>query len=179
MNIRLTAIGLIDKPRLRGRGAQVSGDGPHRSRVVYFSETERLSDCPIYDRYRLALRRRHPGPAVVEELDSTTLIQPGYRATVATLDNLVLVPMPETADIVSSAAASPQQHRPPPRRRGAGKIVLLERDAIAAAQPPLERAGPSALSPPLARGMHSHSLRVSALPESSSTIPASGPGRSA
>jgi hypothetical protein len=29
---------------------------------------------------------------VIEELDSTTLIQPGYQATVDALDNLVLVP---------------------------------------------------------------------------------------
>jgi N-methylhydantoinase A len=92
MNIRLTAIGLIDKPRLRGRGAPASGDARTGSRVVYFSDTERVADCPIFDRYRLATGARIDGPAVVEELDSTTLIQPGYRATVDPLDNLVLVP---------------------------------------------------------------------------------------
>jgi N-methylhydantoinase A len=92
MNIRLTAIGVIDKPRLRGRGAPASGDARTASRVVYFSDTERLGECPIYDRYRLPIGTVIDGPAVIEELDSTTLIQPGYRATVDVLDNLVLVP---------------------------------------------------------------------------------------
>jgi N-methylhydantoinase A len=92
MNIRLTAIGEIDKPRLRGRALADAGDARSGRRVVYFSAETRVSGCPIYDRYRLASGAIVDGPAVVEELDSTTLIQPGYRALVDALDNLVLVP---------------------------------------------------------------------------------------
>jgi N-methylhydantoinase A len=59
-------------------------------RPVYFAETGGYGDCPIYDRYRLRAGNVVAGPAIVEEFDSTTVIHPGYAATVDRYGNLLI-----------------------------------------------------------------------------------------
>ena len=59
------------------------------TRQVYFAERAAFVECPIYDRYALAENNVLVGPAIVEEMDSSTLIHPGYSATV--LEHGVLV----------------------------------------------------------------------------------------
>ncbi len=59
-------------------------------RAVYFAESGDYVDCPIYDRYRLGRGARVAGPAVVEELDSTVVVNPGYVAEVDRYGNLVI-----------------------------------------------------------------------------------------
>jgi N-methylhydantoinase A/oxoprolinase/acetone carboxylase beta subunit len=46
---------------------------------VWFGETGEFASC--VDRYRLCWGDVVPGPAVIEELDSTTVVHPGYEAT--------------------------------------------------------------------------------------------------
>jgi N-methylhydantoinase A len=87
VNLRLSALGLIEKPPL-GAGlaggataatdAQIARKG---TRQVYFSDTEFI-ECVLYDRLRLPVGASFLGPAIVEEPDSTTLVHPGWRATV-------------------------------------------------------------------------------------------------
>ncbi len=91
VNLRLTAVGKITKPRLR----QVEQNGAALAarwavRQVYFAEQGGYVDCPVYDRYRLAAGQVIAGPAVIIELDSTSLIHPGYRATVDKFGNLIV-----------------------------------------------------------------------------------------
>ncbi len=89
VGVRLTAVGRIDKPpprRLEPGGAPVEKE----RRGVYFAEAGGFVDCPVFDRYLLPAGARLEGPAVVEELDSTTLVHPGFAATVDTFGNLVL-----------------------------------------------------------------------------------------
>ena len=94
VNLRLTAIGRITKPRLREleprRGAAEPAAALKATRPVYFAESDGYVDCPIYDRYRLAAGHMLIGPAIVVELDSTTVIHPGYRAEVDRFGNLIL-----------------------------------------------------------------------------------------
>ena len=59
-------------------------------RPVYFAERGGFVSCPVYDRYLLATGAVVEGPAIVEELDSTTVIHPGYRALVDRFGNLLL-----------------------------------------------------------------------------------------
>jgi N-methylhydantoinase A len=59
-------------------------------RPVYFVEQGCFVDCPIDDRYRLPAGQVIIGPAVVEELDSTTVIHLGYRARVDSFGNLLM-----------------------------------------------------------------------------------------
>ena len=91
VNLRLTAVGAIAKPRLRelapGQDAAVARTA---TRSVYFAERGGYVDCPIYDRYRLGAGAVVAGPAIVEEFDSTSVIHPGYQARVDRYGNLWL-----------------------------------------------------------------------------------------
>ena len=92
VNLRLTAIGRIAKPRLR----ELEGDNTDiaaaqkATRSVYFAESDGYVECPIYDRYLLGPSCVLTGPAIVEEIDSTTVIHPGYSAQVDRFGNLIL-----------------------------------------------------------------------------------------
>ena len=92
VNLRLSAIGKINKPQLREISA---GDSPlsaaqKSTRSVYFDEGKDFVECPIYDRYRLNAGAVLAGPAIVEEIDATTVIHPGYEALVDKFGNLIL-----------------------------------------------------------------------------------------
>ena len=91
VNLRLTATGKIAKPRLREwrqDGDAAAARKPDRP--VYFAESGGFVDCPIYDRYRLGAGAEVAGPAVVEEMDATTVVHPAYAARVDGFGNLVL-----------------------------------------------------------------------------------------
>jgi N-methylhydantoinase A len=92
VNVRLTAIGVSPKPRLK---ALPKGTGDFHTAVkgyrpVWFSETSGFTSCPIVDRYRLRWGDVVPGPAVIEELDSTTVVHPDYQTQVDQFGNLLL-----------------------------------------------------------------------------------------
>jgi N-methylhydantoinase A len=55
---------------------------------VYFAESGGYVDCAIHDRSALPAGGRLAGPVVVEELDSTTLVHPGYSVRVDDIGNL-------------------------------------------------------------------------------------------
>jgi N-methylhydantoinase A len=85
----LTSVGRIAKPPLRV--LEPGGDAtPKERRRVYFAEAGDYVDCPIYDRYALAGGATFPGPAVVEEFDSTTVVHPGFAVTVDENGNLII-----------------------------------------------------------------------------------------
>ncbi|MBA2474607.1 MAG: hydantoinase/oxoprolinase family protein [Actinobacteria bacterium] len=89
VNLRLTAVGRIAKPglpHLEPKGAPE----PRTRRPVYFAESGGYVGCPVYDRYGLGAGAELAGPAIVEELDSTTIVHPGYRARVDEYGNLHL-----------------------------------------------------------------------------------------
>ena len=90
--LRLSAVGVIPKPRLQKvrRGGGASTDAAKQSRPVYFAEEGGRVDCSIYDRYKLGSGYEVVGPAIIEEVDSTTVIHPGYRAVVDEFGNLFL-----------------------------------------------------------------------------------------
>jgi N-methylhydantoinase A len=109
VNVRLTATGKIRKPQLRTLAAQPEDrlPEPRTRRQVYFSETSGFLDCPIYLRYRLGSGARVNGPAIVEEMDATTLISPGYNATVDGHGNMLISPDEPAADHQVSAEQLP------------------------------------------------------------------------
>ena len=81
-----------DKVALRDLEA-VDGDvnaAQKATRPVYFAESGGFVECPIYDRYRLGPGHAVEGPAVVEEIDSTTVIHPGDRVLVDRFGNMLL-----------------------------------------------------------------------------------------
>lgn len=90
--LRLSAIGVIPKPRSRKvrRGGDATINVVKETRPVYFADTGGRVDCPIFDRYQLGSGDEVAGPAIIEEVDSTTVIHPGYRADVDEFGNIFL-----------------------------------------------------------------------------------------
>ena len=91
VNIRLTAIGLMEKPKPRRRRLE-EAEPPRESlkgfRMVYFEDPDEYVRCPIYQRERLKPGNRVDGPLVVEQYDSTTVIYPGWSLLVDCYGNL-------------------------------------------------------------------------------------------
>jgi N-methylhydantoinase A len=92
VNVRMTAIGRIRRPKLRQleRGDADPAQACKGRRPVYFKEAGGICDCPIYDRYALLDGNQIPGPAIVEEYDSTVVIHPGYSASVDQAGNILI-----------------------------------------------------------------------------------------
>jgi N-methylhydantoinase A len=90
VNLRLRAVSAVPRPRLPllrpGDPAAALID----RRTIYFREVGGAVLCDIYERTRLGSDGRFPGPAVVEEQTSTTLVPPGFEASVDRHGNLFL-----------------------------------------------------------------------------------------
>jgi N-methylhydantoinase A len=86
--LSVRAVGVTPKPSLK---RYPTGDGalrPHASRRVRFDETDAPVETPVYLRSELPAGASLDGPAVFEQLDSTTLVPPGWRAEVDDLLNI-------------------------------------------------------------------------------------------
>jgi N-methylhydantoinase A len=88
VNLRVTGIGLIDKPGVAERPVTDEEARPVDERPVYFDG--RYRDTPTYRREDLSPGNRLSGPAIVEEYGSTTVIQPGQAARLDRFGNLLL-----------------------------------------------------------------------------------------
>jgi N-methylhydantoinase A len=89
VTLRVAAAGRVRRftlPSLDRRGAARTR---HPRRRVYFAGAG-WKACPCIDRERLGVGAVVTGPAIVEQLDATTVVPPGQRATVDRLGNLVL-----------------------------------------------------------------------------------------
>jgi N-methylhydantoinase A len=92
VNVRLTALGTSPKPQLQALspGSGDSREAVKGQRQVWFSEIADFFSCPIVDRLRLRWGDVVLGPAIIEELDATTAVHPGYQAQVDQHGNLLL-----------------------------------------------------------------------------------------
>jgi N-methylhydantoinase A len=84
VNLRVAAVGRTDRPKpraLAGGGASAQAALKAR-RKVHFQTAGRFVDCPIYERDRLRAGNRIPGPAVIEQADSTIVVPPSFNALV-------------------------------------------------------------------------------------------------
>ncbi len=75
VNLRLVSRGLIDKPPLDLTPTD-TGEPLLERRRVWFADA--WTDCPIYDRARMAVGSAFEGPAIVEEAGGTTVVPPGW-----------------------------------------------------------------------------------------------------
>jgi N-methylhydantoinase A len=90
VNFRLIAVGRLRQPAARPGEPRKSGNAqPASHRKVWF-EPDKAEDTPIYDRATLQPGDTIVGPAVIEQLDATTLLFPGDRATVDPYLNLIV-----------------------------------------------------------------------------------------
>jgi N-methylhydantoinase A len=59
-------------------------------RKIWLPEAGGFAECPIYDRSGLQAGNEIPGPAVIEQMDATTVVLPGMTARVEPYLNLIL-----------------------------------------------------------------------------------------
>ena len=95
VNLRLTTIGKIARPQLRKLDiinpdikVAIKGERP-----VYFANESSqggVISTTVYNRQKLPPRSTFNGPAIVEEPDCTTVIQPSWSVTVDDFGNLLV-----------------------------------------------------------------------------------------
>jgi len=89
ITFRVIATGHIDRPQL----ASVQGSGrdrpPTRRRAVWLPSGRRVT-CPVIPRDALRAGQRVPGPAVIEQMDTTTLVLDGQVARLDRFRNLII-----------------------------------------------------------------------------------------
>lgn len=92
VTFRVEAYGLVEKPQFTenaNAGADASAAAID-SREIYMPESSTFETAHIFDRDRLQTGNRIEGPAVIEQMDSTTFILPGQTATVDAYHNIVI-----------------------------------------------------------------------------------------
>ncbi|WP_258112596.1 hydantoinase/oxoprolinase family protein [Alicyclobacillus sp. SP_1] len=94
VNLRAVAVGKVTSP-VAPMLALSDEDASHAlvdaEHEAYFDGEFRRT--PLYDRARLVPGNQVEGPAIVIQKDSTTLVLPGFVATVDVLSNLVITPV--------------------------------------------------------------------------------------
>ena len=90
VNVRLTARGrLLEEPVAPEAGDPGPVPQPFEHRTVRFGPDD-ITACPVYDRESLRAGHSLQGPAIIEQLDSTTPIFPPDAAVVDRAGNLVI-----------------------------------------------------------------------------------------
>ena len=92
VSVRLVAEGRTPRARLStfapaGRSVAEARTGERR---IFFGRELGFQPCPIYDRNRLEPGHELAGPAVVEQMDTTTVVHPEQRARVDDYKNLLI-----------------------------------------------------------------------------------------
>ena len=59
-------------------------------RKVYLPEIGGFKDCPVYNRMKLGFKHKIKGPAIIEQMDSTTLILPRQQAEIDQNLNIII-----------------------------------------------------------------------------------------
>ena len=92
VTFRMEAYGVVEKPQF----TENPDVGPNPSaadpiiRNVYMPETGAFVATPVFNRDQLQTGNRIEGPAVIEQMDSTTLVLPGQTAIVDAYHNLII-----------------------------------------------------------------------------------------
>jgi N-methylhydantoinase A len=107
VNARAAAIGLASAAELTPRSVPEGEAVAAETRPVYFDDPADYVDTPIYTRSRLAPEARLPGPAIVEQMDTTVLIPPGSSAHVDSQLNLIIEVDAARRETAALATAGP------------------------------------------------------------------------
>ena len=92
VSLRLVSLGLVPQAKFSPakKASRALSATEIGRRKVYFGKEHGTLDCKIYDRGLLEPEHNIPGPAIVEQLDTTTVIHPEQGATVDDYGNLIL-----------------------------------------------------------------------------------------
>jgi N-methylhydantoinase A len=88
LNLRLTAVGLVDRPRMKhlAQGGEDASQALKQVRRVIF---DTATECQIYDRARLLSGNVITGPAIIEQMDTTIVIPADATVRVDVTGSLV------------------------------------------------------------------------------------------
>ena len=78
--LNLTAVGVTQKAELARHEANGATLKPHATRAVSFDEVEGPVETPVYLHEDISAGTAIEGPAIIEQLDSTTVVPPGLHA---------------------------------------------------------------------------------------------------
>lgn len=91
VNYRISAVGIIDKPEtVEVPAPQAQAPIPVETRNVYYQGTEGSFETPVYLRDGCNPGSRLSGPAIVEQMDTTIVVPPGWDGEVDGYNNLLL-----------------------------------------------------------------------------------------
>ena len=92
VTFRVRAVGAVPRADIAVAGSRgwSLADAVVAHRQVYLPELGGHTDVPVYDRVRLDVGHRFTGPAIVEQMDSTTLLLPTDRCVVDRTRNLII-----------------------------------------------------------------------------------------
>ncbi len=90
VSLKVLGRGLADTPRVPERlVSQRSSDAAVERRPVYFGPEHGWMDTPVLPRAALTAEPR-PGPMIIEEYESTSVVRPGWSAAVDAFSNIVM-----------------------------------------------------------------------------------------
>jgi N-methylhydantoinase A len=90
VSARVTAIGLMSAPPIFAQEPSGRSLAAKESRPVYYEETDGVVNTPVYERDVLDVGAAFKGPAIVEQIDTTTVIHPGQSVSVDKFGNLLI-----------------------------------------------------------------------------------------
>jgi N-methylhydantoinase A len=90
VTLRLEARGLVPTPDFPEIERATGRPEPEATRRVHLDEAGGWVEAPVYQRERLRGGQRFDGPAIVEQMDSTTLVLPGQSVEVDAVGNLMI-----------------------------------------------------------------------------------------
>ena len=95
VTVRATARGQLESAAMAplSRGLSSPGESMLGQRQVYFEDTGGFVSCGIYDRAKIAPGSTVDGPAILENIDSTVIIDPGWRARIDDYGNCIMRPV--------------------------------------------------------------------------------------
>ncbi|MEJ0068477.1 MAG: hydantoinase/oxoprolinase family protein [Pseudomonadota bacterium] len=92
VTFRAEATGLVRKATLKAHAVEGPDAAPaiRQQRRVWLAEAAGFVSCPVYERDLLRPGNQFAGPAIVEQMDATTVVLPGMAARVDQYLNLIL-----------------------------------------------------------------------------------------
>lgn len=89
ISLRISAVGRQEKPTLRKEG-RATKEPQAAKKEVYFEDINKFVACDAYTREELPLGFSFKGPAIIFQMDSTTLVYPKQMATVDEYRNIII-----------------------------------------------------------------------------------------
>ena len=92
VNVGVTGLGLLKRPQIPALTLATPDPSAalREYTTVYFPQEQGAVQCPIYARAKLRAGNEIIGPAIVDQYDSTTVVNPGWHGRVDQWGSLVL-----------------------------------------------------------------------------------------